>query len=52
MSFNIVVDKLLLSAEEELKKEETNSKLRNDIIKTIVEQFFYNLNLYLRIHYL
>lgn len=40
MSFNIVVDKLLLSAKEELQKEETVSKLRNDIIKPIVEQIF------------
>ena len=40
MSFNIVIDKLLLSAKEELKKEETISKLRNDIIKPIVEQIF------------
>ena len=40
MSFNIVVDKLLLSAKEELQKEETISKLRNDIIKPIVEQIF------------
>ena len=40
MSFNIVIDKLLLSAKEELQKEETISKLRNDIIKPIVEQIF------------
>ena len=40
MSFNIVVDKLLLSAKEELQKEETIFKLRNDIIKPIVEQIF------------
>ena len=40
MSFNIVIDKLLLSAKEELQKEETIFKLRNDIIKPIVEQIF------------
>ena len=40
MSFNIVIDKLLLSAKEELRKDETISKLRNDIIKPIVEQIF------------
>ena len=40
MSFNIVIDKLLLSAKEELQKEETIYKLRNDIIKPIVEQVF------------
>ena len=40
MSFNSVIDKLLLSAKEELQKEETIYKLRNDIIKPIVEQIF------------
>ena len=40
MSFNIVIDKLLLSMKDELQKEETIYKLRNDIIKPIVEQVF------------
>ena len=38
MSFNVIVDKLLESIKTELKNDEVLLKLRNDIIKPIVEQ--------------
>tara|TARA_B100000963_G_scaffold340289_1_gene338805 strand:- start:419 stop:649 length:231 start_codon:yes stop_codon:yes gene_type:complete len=38
MSFNVIVDKLLESIKNELKKDEVLLKLRNDVIKPIVEQ--------------
>ena len=40
MSFNVVVNKLLLSMKEELKKEENIQIMRDDIIKPVVEQIF------------
>ncbi|MBU79091.1 MAG: hypothetical protein CMD29_03070 [Flavobacteriales bacterium] len=38
MSFNVIVEKLLESIKNELKKDEVLLKLRNDVIKPIVEQ--------------
>ena len=40
MSFNAVVNKLLLSMKEELQKEENIEIMKNDIIKPVVEQIF------------
>jgi len=40
MSFNIVVNKLLMSMKDELQKEENMILMRNDIIKPVVEQIF------------
>jgi len=40
MSFNIVVNKLLLSMKEELQKEDNIEIIKNDIIKPVVEQIF------------
>ena len=40
MSFNVVVNKLLLSMKEELQKEENIELMKNDIIKPVVEQIF------------
>ena len=40
MSFNTVVNKLLLSMKEELQKEENIEIMKNDIIKPVVEQIF------------
>ena len=40
MSFNVVVNKLLVSMKEELQKEENIDVIRNDIIKPVVEQIF------------
>jgi hypothetical protein len=40
MSFNVVVNKLLVSMKEELQKEENIEAMRNDIIKPVVEQIF------------
>ena len=40
MSFNDIIDRLLISMKNELKKEENIFRLRNDIIKPIVEQVF------------
>ena len=41
MSFNEIVNKLLDSMKNELKKEETIEKIKIDILKPIVEQIFY-----------
>tara|TARA_B100000035_G_C20929106_1_gene522195 strand:- start:211 stop:441 length:231 start_codon:yes stop_codon:yes gene_type:complete len=41
MSFNLVVNKLLNNAKEELKNEENLNLLKNDVLKPIVEQIFY-----------
>ena len=40
MSFNIIVNKLLLSMKDELQKEENIELMKNDIIKPVVEQIF------------
>jgi len=40
MSFNVIVNKLLLSMKEELQKEENIELMKNDIIKPVVEQIF------------
>ena len=40
MSFNVVVNKLLMSMKDELQKEENMILMRNDIIKPVVEQIF------------
>jgi len=40
MSFNVVVNKLLVSMKEELQKDENIQIMRNDIIKPVVEQIF------------
>jgi len=41
MSFNLVVNKLLNNAKEELQNEENLNLLKNDVLKPIVEQIFY-----------
>ena len=40
MSFNVVVNKLLISMKEELQKDENIELMKNDIIKPVVEQIF------------
>ena len=40
MSFNVIVNKLLLSMKEELQKEDNIELIKNDIIKPVVEQIF------------
>ena len=40
MSFNVVVNKLLVSMKEELQRDENIQIMRNDIIKPVVEQIF------------
>ena len=41
MSFNVVVTKLIYSMTEEIRKEDNIVKIKEDILKPIVEQLFY-----------
>jgi hypothetical protein len=41
MSFNLVMNKLLTNAKEELQNEDNLNLLKNDVLKPIVEQIFY-----------
>jgi len=41
MSFNEVINKIISSMKDELKKDETIETLKNDILHPIVEQIFY-----------
>jgi len=41
MSFNVVVTKLIDSMTEEIRKEDNIVKIKEDILKPIVEQLFY-----------
>ena len=41
MSFNSVITKLIDSMKEEIKKEENIIKIKEDVLKPIVEQLFY-----------
>ena len=41
MSFNVVVTKLIDSMTEEIRKEDNIIKIKEDILKPIVEQLFY-----------